>query len=159
MSRLLASAYFHQRLGHASFKLIQQLFALPRDGSRQILTPRHQGVSTCELPRCEACQYAKQKRRPTSSSVKKTSLETEGGLSDNVLEPGQTVSADLYQSTIRGRLPHTKGKEPDDENAKSSSTLWFERIVGKSSSGRSIGRLSLARGPLLCQGIRTDRGP
>jgi hypothetical protein len=31
------------------------------------------------------------------------------------LKPGQKVSVDLYQSTILGRLPQTKGKEPDDE--------------------------------------------
>jgi hypothetical protein len=92
----------------------------------------------------------------SQNKTKLTSLETEGGLSDNVLEPGQTVSVDLHQSTILGRLPHTKGKEPDDENAKSSSTLWFERIVGKSSSGRSIGRLSPARGCSRSSDTLTD---
>jgi hypothetical protein len=33
---------WHQRYGHASFKQIQHLFALPRDGSHQTLIPRHQ---------------------------------------------------------------------------------------------------------------------
>jgi hypothetical protein len=102
-------------LGHASFKHIQHLFALPRDGSTQILRPHNQRVSVCEIPRCEACQYAKQKRRPTSTAVKRSIPERQGGLKDGILEPGQTVSVDLYQSTILGRLPLTKGREPEDE--------------------------------------------
>jgi hypothetical protein len=32
------------------------------------------------------------------------------------LEPGHKASVDFYQSTILGRLSHTKGKEPEDEN-------------------------------------------
>jgi hypothetical protein len=72
-------------------------------------------MSSCEIPRCEACLYGKQKRRSTSTDVKKRVPSSEGGISNNVLDPGQVVSVDLYQSSILGRTPHTKGKESDDE--------------------------------------------
>jgi hypothetical protein len=42
-------------------------------------------------------------------------MKNEGVLSDGILQPGQRVSIDLYQSTVRGRLPHTRGKESDDD--------------------------------------------
>jgi hypothetical protein len=35
-------------------------------------------------------------------------------LSDKILTPGQRISCNLYESTVRGRLPHTRGKESDD---------------------------------------------
>ena len=37
--------------------------------------------------------------------------EKDGGLKDDHLRPGQTVSVDQYVSKIKGRLPHTRGKE------------------------------------------------
>jgi hypothetical protein len=40
---------WHQRLGHASLKHIQELCAMPRDGTKQIITPHNQRVSICDL--------------------------------------------------------------------------------------------------------------
>lgn len=103
---------WHQRLGHCSLKHVQHLLALPRDEhSRQVLVPHNPRASTCDHPRCDACQYAKQKRRSSSTALKRPVVEREGGISNNVLTPGQKVSIDLYQSSIPGRLPHTKGHE------------------------------------------------
>jgi GAG-pre-integrase domain len=103
---------WHQHLGHASFKHIQHLFALPKRRFEANTTSQNQRVGVCDLdlPRCEACQYAKQKCRPTSTVVNKSMPDREGSLSDCIIAPGQMVSVDLYQSTILGRLPQTKGK-------------------------------------------------
>jgi GAG-pre-integrase domain len=120
---------WHQRLGHASFQQIQRLLALPRDGSKQILVPHLQQASSCDHPRCDACQYAKQKRRSSSTDIKRPIKAQEGGISNNVLQPGQRVSLDLFQSTILGRLPNTKGKESDDE--KYSGGAIFHDIASK----------------------------
>ena len=121
---------WHQRLGHCALKTVQQLLAIPRDEfSSQILIPQNRRASTCDLPRCNACQYAKQKRRSSTTAVHRPVIEREGGISNNVLSPGQKVSADLYQSTIPGRLPHTKGQE--SETSKYSGGAIFYDIASK----------------------------
>jgi hypothetical protein len=43
----------------------------------------------------------------------KPNVDHEGSSSNKVLEPGQQVSANLYDSPVRGRLPNTFGKEPE----------------------------------------------
>jgi hypothetical protein len=81
-------------------------------------------MSSCDLPRCEACLYSKQKRRTSTTDVKKRTIPAEGGLSNNILQPGQRVSVNLYQSSTLGRLPHTKGKEADDEKYCGGATFY-----------------------------------
>jgi GAG-pre-integrase domain len=107
---------WHQRLGHADQQHIQVLLSTPRDATvPQILKPRHSKASSCDPVICETCQYAKQRRREPTS-FHHTPRESEAGsLSRDILSPGQRVSADQYQSTIRGRLRHTKGREPASE--------------------------------------------
>ena len=61
---------------------------------------------------CAVCQYAKQKRRqPSKNTMTLPSIPTIGGLSDNITEPGQRVSVDLYVAVTPGRLSNTRGKE------------------------------------------------
>ena len=61
---------------------------------------------------CAVCQYAKQKRRqPPKNITTLPSIPTIGGLSDNITEPGQRVSVDLYVAVTPGRLPNTIEKE------------------------------------------------
>ena len=61
---------------------------------------------------CAVCQYAKQKRRqPPKNTITLPSIPTIGGLSDNIIEPGQRVSVNLYVAAAPGRLPNTFGKE------------------------------------------------
>jgi hypothetical protein len=72
-------------------------------------------MSSCDIPRCDACQFAKKKRRSSSADVKRPVIAAEGGISNNVLDPGREISVDLYKSSVLGRLPHTKGSESDDE--------------------------------------------
>ena len=106
---------WHQRLGHADLKRVQALLGQPRDEKgRQVLFPINKRVTTCDPPKCDACQYAKQKRRQPASTFSKPRPENLGGLSDMILNPGQRISCDLYESRIRGRLPDTRGKETED---------------------------------------------
>ena len=106
---------WHQRLGHCDMSRIQALFGVPRDNiSRQVLFPSNPRMTTCTLPKCEACQYAKQKRRLPPSKRQEHRPSEEGVGSDDILLPGQKVSCDLYTATIPGRLPHTAGKEKSD---------------------------------------------
>jgi hypothetical protein len=106
---------WHQRLGHADIRKVQALLGQPRTAKgRQVLFPVNSRVTTCDPPKCEACQYAKQRRRQPASSVSKPKWKNLGGLSDKILEPGQRISCDLYESTHKGRLPNTRGKESSD---------------------------------------------
>ena len=61
---------------------------------------------------CAVYQYAKQKQRQLpKNTMTLLSIPTIGGLSDNITEPGQRVSVDLYVAATPGRLPNTMGKE------------------------------------------------
>ena len=61
---------------------------------------------------CAVCQYAKQKRRlPPKNSITLPPIPTLGGLSDDIVIPGQRVSVDLYVASTPGCLPNTLGKE------------------------------------------------
>jgi hypothetical protein len=54
---------WHQRLGHADLRRIQAPLGQPRnEKGRQVLFPINKNATHCEVPKCEACQYAKQKR-------------------------------------------------------------------------------------------------
>lgn len=107
---------WHSRLGHIGFKQVQSLLAKPRDpNQKRIIKPRNNKCSHCQLPLCEACQYAKQKRHNPPSQLTTSRKELEGGLSADKLNPGDRVSVDLYQSPVRGRLPDTFGKEKPDK--------------------------------------------
>ena len=92
---------WHNRLGHINLQHVQTLLAKPRDkGIRRILKPSNNKSSHCTICNCEACQYAKQKRRNPRTAITKVRSETEGALSRQILIPGQRVSVDLYQSAI-----------------------------------------------------------
>ena len=107
---------WHCRCGHLSFDHIKTLLAKSRDNNNErIIKPSNHKSSHCHSPLCEACQYAKQKRRNPPSQLKQTRKELVGGLSNNMLQPGDRVSVDLYQSPTRGRLPDTYGKEKSDK--------------------------------------------
>lgn len=93
---------------------VQTILAKPRDGKKRLIQPSNNKCSHCPTVLCEACQYAKQKRRNPPSNTTKARPELEGALSRDVLIPGQKVSVDLYQSSVKGRLSYTFGKEKHD---------------------------------------------
>ena len=115
---------WHHRLGHINMQHVQSLLAKQKDdnsqrtkgqGEKRTIHPSNKKSSHCQpCPKCEACQYAKQKRRNPPSKISKSNPDNEGASSQNILIPGQRVSVDLYQSRTKGRLPHTFGKENKD---------------------------------------------
>ena len=111
---------WHYRLGHINLPHVQSLLQKPRPVTSlteplfRIIQPSNNKSSHCPLPLCSSCQYAKQKRtKPPSHTTSKPSIA--GGLSDNITDPGQRVSVDLYVSATKGRLLHTFGKEKFDD--------------------------------------------
>ena len=103
---------WHSRLAHINLQHVQALLAKPSNkDQKRIISPSNNKSSHCVRPLCEACQYAKQKRRNPPSTLIRTRPENEGALARNILIPGQRVSVDLYQSSTKGRLPFSFGKE------------------------------------------------
>ena len=75
---------------------------------------RAAGISSCDIPLCHACQIAKPKRRSSGAKTTKDLPERQDVLSVDQLEPGDRCSSiDQYESSVRGRLPSTQGKELD----------------------------------------------
>jgi hypothetical protein len=81
----------------------------------QMVFPSVVGTTTCVTCCCEACQYAKQKRKTPDSSTEIKNVELEGVLTAGDLYPGDKVSCDHYMSPSKGRLIHTRGKESSSQ--------------------------------------------
>ena len=102
----------HQRLGHLNMRQIQNLYHCHETSPDSCLKPKGTGCLTCPLPKCRACLLGKAKRRPTKSTVKRPRSDAGHIPHDPLkLEPGDLVSIDHYESSVRGRLYHTKGRE------------------------------------------------
>jgi hypothetical protein len=82
---------------------------------------RLDGTRKCKPPLCASCLHGKQwqQRTPAGTNVIHPIPEQEMALQRGDIYPGDCVSMDQYESTVRGRLPHTAGREP-----------WLHRYVG-----------------------------
>lgn len=67
-------------------------------------------MSSCTRPMCLACNFGKQTSRSTGAH-QQLPTERAGGLRAGDLSSGDYVSIDQCYSSVRGRLPHTAGKE------------------------------------------------
>ena len=106
---------WHWKLGHAGFTWVQQLLRSERDGMDPVIKPRLPTASTCPAPLCAACLLARQTRLGAGVSTEHRDPDSEMSLKVDHLLPGQAVSMDQYQSSVRGRLEHTFGKEKEDD--------------------------------------------
>ena len=62
-------------------------------------------------PMCAACQFAKQRRKPTPGTTTKVNQFERNALKTDNLFPGSCVSVDHFVCNPRGRLLNTFGKE------------------------------------------------
>lgn len=100
----------HFRLGHASMQFVQWL------GRRGLLGESGKCLgAVSEAPLCGTCQYAKQKRTNSKAKTTKDKPSSQGNLSKEALQPGDCVATDQFEVTKRGRLQHTRGREPQRE--------------------------------------------
>ena len=107
---------WHYRLGHISFRKIQFLF---RSGilSRTELSRRLHSAAykLMTLPRCAACQFGKQHRRPAPSTVTSVVHDNRGALKTDNLLPGQCISVDHFVCNTKGRLFTSAGKTKSND--------------------------------------------
>lgn len=66
-------------------------------------------------PCCGSCLYGRQVKKPDGTTTTSKNPETTGGLKKDVLVPGQRIYSDQLESSVRGRLFHTAGKEQDKD--------------------------------------------
>jgi GAG-pre-integrase domain len=107
---------WHYRLGHMGFKRIQFIMrtgVLTRSNNK-----RHLHQAACKissLPKCAACQYGKQHRRPAPGKTTAVVRDRAGILKEGHLLPGQQISIDHFLCSTEGRLFTSAGKTAKDE--------------------------------------------
>ena len=87
------------------------------------IVPKYPSTRTCKPPLCASCQIARTKRR--STDVATTTVREEALLKVSDLLPGDTVSVDQYESSVRGRLATTRGRESFGHKA----IRWWEHLL------------------------------
>jgi Integrase core domain. len=110
---------WHQRLGHISFAKVKHLLqsgALANKSESARRLHRAASLSSCSIPKCSACLYAKQCRRPAPTGRNSGRInDRDGVLRQGNLLPGQEVSVDHFMCSQRGHLFQTRGKESDKD--------------------------------------------
>ena len=106
---------WHFKLGHFNLNWIQRLTRI-REGEENAVLPTHlKSATSCPIPLCAACQLAKAHRRPEQAVEHQKVRSKDGNLKDGHLVPGMVVSTDQFVSKVHGRLPHTMGKEKEQD--------------------------------------------
>jgi len=107
---------WHHRLGHIGFRKVQFLMRTGVLSSSEAQRRLHSACCRIEKPPlCAACQYGKQKRRPTPSKESSVVRDNVGALKKEDLFPGQRVSVDHFICSTKGRLFTSAGKTKDSE--------------------------------------------
>jgi hypothetical protein len=107
---------WHYKLGHVSIRRIQWMFRRGYLGNTE--QSKRAQAAAAKLnsgPLCTACQYAKQRRRTSPGSTKRTTEAESGQRKKDCMFPGQQVSVDHFHSKPYGRRLNTYGKEADDK--------------------------------------------
>jgi hypothetical protein len=102
---------WHWKFGHAGFTWCQQL--LKENGG--IIVPKLLTAASCPPPKCAACLLARQTYKGAGVSTEYKDPKKEMMLKTGHLAPGDAVSMDQYQSSVKGRLPDTYGKEKEHD--------------------------------------------
>jgi len=103
----------HFRLGHLGIDHLRTLYRCSSSTDQDCiscLVSKHPQVTNCSVPLCLACRIAKARKNPTRASIMKPS-DRQHVLTQDVLQAGEKVFVDQYESNIRGRLPTSRGLE------------------------------------------------
>ncbi len=170
----------HDRLGHLSMQAIQRLYQPDEadkpdfDGvsvsSKPCLVAKDPSQIRCTPPVCEACQIARARRRPTGATKVAPVPDVVDGIRAKDMHPGDCVSVDQYESTVRGRHVKTLGKEKEKYRF-CGGTLFYDHAsayigvyhqASLSSADTIQSKQSWERDALMCgheiKKYRTDNG-
>jgi hypothetical protein len=87
---------YHQRLGHISFKKLQEM-------AKQGTIPKR--LAKCPIPVCSACMYAKATKRPWKGKTRRVDVDPD----EKPKGPGQVVSVDQMVSPTPGLIAQMTG--------------------------------------------------
>ena len=107
---------WHFRLGHVAFSTVVK---------RGFLGCSATGTDADQRPLCASCQLGKGKRLSSGGMHHPRNHESEGGRQDRVLEPGQVVAMDQYESSLRGHTEQSMGCERES-NRYCGGTLFYD---------------------------------
>jgi hypothetical protein len=101
---------WHYRFGHCNMAHVQQLLCLPTFAGA-----KYQSASRADIPRCAICEYAKGHAKSTAGNKHVVNAVTDGALKVDCLHPGAQVSADYFESRIKGCAYSSFGKTTSDQ--------------------------------------------
>ena len=101
---------WHFRLCHQGFDSLQRLLRTGHLGN----SPLSRAAAKCDIPTCSVCEFAKAKRRPTTTKQQHPVPFKTHALKRDQLYPGQWVSMAHFMVTERGRLYTSMGKTTSD---------------------------------------------
>jgi hypothetical protein len=104
---------WHWRLGHIGFDHLKRLFERNDEDDKhgRCLVSKVPGIHTTPAPMRAACAIARAKLKGAGVTHTRVRPGKKQLLKNGNLQPGQCVSLDHYESAVKGRLPHTKGRE------------------------------------------------
>ena len=107
---------WHFRLGHLAFRRIQFLMRTGVLSHSHATRRLHTAAAKIETPpKCAACQFGKQTRRPSPGKTSTAVKDREGALKKDHLVAGQQVSVDHFVCSTKGRLFDSRGKTADKD--------------------------------------------
>ena len=130
----------HDRLGHIGFSKLQAMYKCEKtlihfDGSTSTHDPcliaADKDMLSCSPPKCATCFAANAKRRSKGSTISRANPEKTDVLRSDDLAPGDTVSSDQYESSVRGQLPSSRGRAFSSGRRAVGGTLFFDHASGK----------------------------
>ena len=107
---------WHYRLGHLDQRRVQFILRTGMLATTAAQRSLHTAAAKlAECPKCAACQYGKQCRRPVKRKKASAVREPQGTTTKDVHLPGQRVAVDHFVCSTRGRLFTSKGKEAEKD--------------------------------------------
>ena len=103
----------HDRLSHILMAAVLRLYQPAKKDTKDFdgvnissdpcLLAKEPAQLRCNLPCCEACQCAQACKKSTGSKTTKVKEEKVDMICADDLKPGEQISVDQYESSIRGR--------------------------------------------------------
>ena len=75
-----------------------------------VLIPNEPGTHTCSVPLCQS-YLGGGNTYPIERKHSTPNIKHSGVIKNGDLMPGEAVSTDQYEYRVKGRLPHTRGKD------------------------------------------------
>ena len=94
------------------------------------ITPKDKGQLSCQIPLCGTCAIAKARRRAPRQNHTTPNVSVVDKIRADDLQPGDCFSVDQYESSVRGRLTNTQGRE-SQSSKHCGGTIFFDHASGK----------------------------